>query len=87
MRTIEFPRLLKRERTADVRTPNISGTLAASWLSGTGAFKKTGDGNCSEGQIWGSNKCDFLASRSSAIYSSSSTVQPAAVRSFFCIKS
>ena len=67
--------------------PNISGTLAASWLSGTGAFKKTGDENCSDGQVWGSNKCDFLASRSSAIYSSSSTVQPAAVRSFFCIKS
>ena len=66
--------------------PNISGTLAASWLSGTGAFKKTGDGNCSEGQLWGSNKADFSASRSSAIYSSSSTVQPAAVRSFFCIK-
>lgn len=66
--------------------PNISGTLAASWLSGTGAFKKTGDGNCSEGQLWGSNTADFSASRSSAIYSSSSTVQPAAVRSFFCIK-
>lgn len=66
--------------------PNISGTLSASWLSGTGAFKKTGDGNCSEGQIWGSNQADFSASRSSAIYSSSSTVQPAAVRSFFCIK-
>lgn len=70
-----------------IRVPNIMGTLAASWLSGTGAFKKTGDGNCSDGQIWGSDKADFSASRSSAIYSSSSTVQPAAVRSLFCIKS
>ena len=67
--------------------PNISGTIWASWISGDGAFQKTGDGYCSEGQIWGSNKVDFSASRSSAIYSSSSTVQPAAVRSFFCIKS
>ena len=66
--------------------PNISGTIGASWISGDGAFQKTGDGNCSEGQLWGSNKADFSASRSSAIYSSSSTVQPAAVRSFFCIK-
>lgn len=66
--------------------PNISGKIGASWISGDGAFQKTGDGNCSEGQLWGSNKADFSASRSSAIYSSSSTVQPAAVRSFFCIK-
>ena len=28
--------------------PNISGTIGASWISGDGAFQKTGDGNCSE---------------------------------------
>ena len=67
--------------------PNISGTIGASWISGDGAFQKTGEGYCSEGQLWGSNKADFSASRSSNLYGSSSTVQPAAVRSFFCIKS
>ena len=66
--------------------PNISGKIWASWISGDGAFKKTGDGNCSEGQLWGSNKADFSASRSSNLYGSSSTVQPAAVRSLLCIK-
>lgn len=66
--------------------PNISGKIGAAWITGDGAFQKTGDGSNPDGQIWGSTKGDFSASRSSAIYSSSSTVQPAAVRSFFCIK-
>lgn len=73
-------------RSVSAGLPNISGTIGASWISGDGAFQKTGDGNCSEGQLWGSNKADFSASRSSNLYGSSSTVQPAAVRSLLCIK-
>ena len=72
--------------TRDVRRPNISGTIGASWINGDGAFQKTGEGYCSEGQLWGSNKADFSASRSSNLYGSSSTVQPAAVLSLLCIK-
>ncbi len=66
--------------------PNITGTVTASWVKGTGAFKDVENGNCPGGNLNGPAKIDFSASRSSAIYSSSSTVQPAAVRSFFCIK-
>lgn len=69
-----------------IRVPNITGTVNASWVKGTGAFKDVENGNCPGGNLNGPAKIDFSASRSSAIYSSSSTVQPAAVRSFFCIK-
>ena len=66
--------------------PNITGTVTASWVRGTGAFKDAGNGNCSDGELNGPAKIDFSASRSSNLYGSSSTVQPAAVRSLLCIK-
>jgi hypothetical protein len=66
--------------------PNITGTVTASWVRGTGAFKDAGNGNCSDGELNGPTKIDFSASRSSNLYGSSSTVQPAAVRSLLCIK-
>lgn len=66
--------------------PNITGTVTASWVGGTGAFKDAGNGNCSDGELNGPAKIDFSASRSSNLYGSSSTVQPAAVRSLLCIK-
>ena len=66
--------------------PNITGTVTASWVRGTGAFKDAGNGNCSDGELNGPAKIDFSASRSSNLYGSSSTVQPAAVLSLLCIK-
>lgn len=66
--------------------PNITGTVTAPCLTGTGAFKDNGNGICSEGRLNGPTKIDFSASRASNLYGSSSTVQPAAVRSLFCIK-
>lgn len=66
--------------------PNITGTVTASWVGGTGAFKDAGNGNCSDGELNGPTKIDFSASRASNLYGSSSTVQPAAVLSLLCIK-
>lgn len=66
--------------------PNISGTIGASWISGDGAFKDVENGNCPGGNLNGPAKIDFSASRSSNLYGSSSTVQPAAVLSLLCIK-
>nr|DAK60940.1 MAG TPA: hypothetical protein [Caudoviricetes sp.] len=93
MRTIEFPRLLKRERTADVRRPNITGEFPNNdneyekYYSGAfsiGSVKLSGysDGNSSTGQTG-----LFRASGSSSTYGSSTTVQPSSVRTLFCIKS
>ena len=60
---------------------NITGTVTASWVGGTGAFKDAGNGNCSDGELNGPAKIDFSASRASNLYGSSSTVQPASIRS------
>ena len=64
-----------------IRVPNITGTVTASWVGGTGAFKDAGNGNCSDGELNGPAKIDFSASRASNLYGSSSTVQPASIRS------
>lgn len=69
-----------------IRVPNITGTVTASWVKGTGAFKDVENGNCPSGNLNGPAKIDFSASRSSNLYGSSSTVQPAAVLSLLCIK-
>ena len=66
--------------------PNIRGKIGAAWITGDGAFQKTGDGSNPDGQIWGSTKGDFSASRSSNLYGSSSTVQPASIRLVHCVK-
>ena len=66
--------------------PNITGTVTASWVRGTGAFKDVENGNCPDGDLNGPAEIDFSASRSSNLYGSSSTVQPASIRSLLCIK-
>lgn len=66
--------------------PNITGAVTASWVRGTGAFKDAENGNCSDGELNGPAKIDFSASRASNLYGSSSTVQPASIRSLLCIK-
>lgn len=73
-------------RSVSAGLPNITGTVTASWVKGTGAFKDVENGNCPGGNLNGPAKIDFSASRSSNLYGSSSTVQPAAVLSLLCIK-
>ena len=78
-----------------IRVPNITGKVMVGGYQlmtskHTGAFFGSDYGTADyHGQDGSQNvptTFSIDASRSSAIYSSSSTVQPAAVRSFFCIK-
>ena len=72
--------------TTDVR-PNITGTFTSMYVSASGAFAVTSSGQCSLGNGYGSIGADFDASRSSGIYGSSQTVQPASLRVMAIIKS
>ena len=91
MRTIEFPRLLKRERTADVRTPNITGTVtgldygSGGWTGGAFNVLKLYPGTTISSESC-AGQSSFMASRSSSVYGKSSTVQPSALRLIPCIK-
>ena len=96
-RTIGFPRLLKRERTADVRVcPNITGSIkpfdvACADFTASGALSGgksstpwNGKTNVGSSVI---TDIALAASNSDAKYGASSTVQPSSVRLLFCIKS
>ena len=67
--------------------PNITGTFTSMYVSASGAFAVTSSGQCSLGNGYGSTGADFDASRSSGIYGSSQTVQPASLRVMAIIKS
>ena len=75
----------------DVRRPNITGYTGAAWddTSGdvTGAFYFSGDAAESANGHRGRYGISFDASRVNSAYSRSRTVQPASVRSLYCIKS
>lgn len=70
--------------------PNITGTHSSNWVSDnllSGAFYKTDEkGQCSDGSAWTYNQVGFDASRVSAIYGASTTVQPLSVKAAFLIK-
>ena len=71
--------------------PNITGYTGAAWddTSGdvTGAFYFSGDAAESANGLRGRYGISFDASRVNSAYSRSRTVQPASVRSLYCIKS
>lgn len=68
--------------------PNITGYIWAGWMNGTGVFKAWKYvGASGTGNGWtSSDSCSFDASRSSAIYGNSDTVQPPAVTVRWLIK-
>ena len=67
--------------------PNITGKIGAGWMTGSGVFKNAGpDGHSGDGKAWVQDSCTFDASRSSAVYGKSSTVQPASYTVRYYIK-
>ena len=74
-------------RFKEAGLPNIIGKIGAGWMTGSGVFKNAGpDGHSGDGNAWVQDSCTFDASRSSAVYGKSSTVQPASYTVRYYIK-
>ena len=74
-------------RFKEAGLPNITGKIGAGWMTGSGVFKNAGpDGHSGDGKAWVQDSCTFDASRSSAVYGKSSTVQPASYTVRYYIK-